>query len=47
MATFVPSFLRGTEEAYPRTPMGSIETKTLPAARLMVAESPEGLLRVR
>ena len=24
MATFVPSFLRGTEEAYPRTPMGSI-----------------------
>ena len=42
MATFVPSFLRGTEEAYPRTPMGSIETKTLPAARLMVAESPKG-----
>ncbi|MEY2750201.1 MAG: hypothetical protein RLZZ550_172 [Verrucomicrobiota bacterium] len=42
MATFVPSFLRGTEEAYPRTPMGSIETKTLPAARLMLAESPKG-----
>ena len=42
MATFVPSFLRGTEEAYPRTPMGAIETKTLPAARLMLAESPKG-----
>lgn len=42
MVTVVPSFLRGTEEAYPRTPMGSIETKTLPAARLMVAESPKG-----
>lgn len=42
MATFVPSFLRGTEEAYPRTPMGSMEIKTLPAARLMLAESPKG-----
>lgn len=42
MATFVPSFLRGTEEAYPRTPMGTIETKTLPAARLMLSESPKG-----
>ena len=37
MATFVPSFLRGTDEAYPRTPMGAIETKTLPAARLMLS----------
>ena len=42
MATFLPSFLRGTEEAYPRTPMGAIETKSLPAARLMLAESPKG-----
>ena len=37
MCALIPSFLRGAEDAYPRTPVGVCETKRLPAARLMLA----------
>ncbi len=39
MCALLPSFLRGTEEAYPQTEVGVCETKVLPAARLMLAAS--------
>lgn len=39
MCALLPSFLRGTENAYPQTEVGVCETKVLPAARLMVASS--------
>ena len=42
MATLLPSWVRGVEEAYPRTGTGDIEVKQLPAARLLLAESPKG-----
>lgn len=32
----------GVEDAYPRTAAGEMELKTLPAARMMLAESPRG-----
>jgi hypothetical protein len=38
----IPTLLHGTEEAYPRTPVGVVETKTLPAARLLRTRSPKG-----
>lgn len=40
MCALIPSFLRGVEDAYPRTEVGVCETKLLPAARLMLATSP-------
>lgn len=42
MCALIPSFLRGAEDAYPRTEPGICETKRLPAARLMVAASAGG-----
>jgi hypothetical protein len=39
MASLFPSFAQGVEDAYPRTAPGDLEVKSLPAARLMVAES--------
>jgi hypothetical protein len=39
MASLFPSFALGVEDAYPRTAPGDMEVKSLPAARLMVAES--------
>jgi len=42
MCALLPSFLRGTEEAYARTDAEVCEFKTLPSARLMVATTPEG-----
>lgn len=42
MCALLPSFLRGTEEAYPQTDVGVCETKVLPAARLMLAASADG-----
>lgn len=39
MCALIPSFLRGTEDAYPRTEVGVCETKVLPAGRLMLARS--------
>jgi effector-binding domain-containing protein len=42
MAMALPSWLQGVEEAYPRTSPGDIEVKALPAARLLLAESPKG-----
>jgi hypothetical protein len=42
MALLIPSLLHGTEEAYPRTPVGTLETKTLPAAHLLRTSSPKG-----
>lgn len=41
MCALLPSFLRGVEDAYPRTEAGVCETKVLPAARLMLAKSPD------
>ena len=41
MASLFPSFAQGVEDAYPRTAPGDLEVKSLPAARLMVAESPQ------
>jgi hypothetical protein len=41
MASLFPSFAQGVEDAYPRTAPGELEVKSLPAARLMVAESPQ------
>ena len=42
MAALLPAGLRGVEEAYPRTSPGEMEVKKLPAARLLLAESPKG-----
>jgi len=42
IAMTFPSFAQGVEEAYPRTAPGALEVKALPAARLMLAESPQG-----
>ena len=41
MGTLAPSLLTADQEAYPRTPAGTIATKTLPAARLLRAECPK------
>ena len=42
MSSIFPSFAQGADEAYPRTPPGVSEIKLLPAARLMLTDSPEG-----
>lgn len=42
MASLFPSFVQGVEDAYPRTSPGEMEVKSLPAARLMLAESSQG-----
>ena len=42
MASLFPSFAQGVEDAYRRTAPGEMEVKSLPAARLMLAESPQG-----
>ncbi len=42
MSSLLPSFARGTDEAYPRTAPGVCEVKVLPAARLMLTDSVEG-----
>lgn len=42
MCALIPSFLRGAEDAYPRTEVGACETKRLPAARLMLAAGQGG-----
>ena len=42
MSSLLPSFARGTDEAYPRTAPGVCEVKSLPAARLMLTETTEG-----
>lgn len=39
MASLFSSSAQGAEDAYPRTAPGDLEVKSLPAARLMVAES--------
>jgi effector-binding domain-containing protein len=40
MAAFLPSFLSGTELAYPKTEVGVTEVKELPAGKILVARSP-------
>jgi len=42
MCALLPSFLRGADDAYPRTEVGVCETKVLPAARMMLAASADG-----
>lgn len=42
MSSLLPSFARGTDEAYPRTSPSVCEVKSLPPARLMLTESTEG-----
>ena len=41
MASLFSSSAPCAEDAYPRTAPGDLEVKSLPAARLMVAESPQ------
>ena len=42
MAALLPSITQGADDAYPRTDPGEMAVKTLPAARLMLAESSQG-----
>lgn len=42
MAALLPSITQGADDAYPRTDPDVMEVKTLPAARLMLAESSKG-----
>jgi hypothetical protein len=41
MASLFSSSAQGAADAYPRTAPGDLEVKSLPAARLMLAESPQ------